>query len=239
MYAVTYCLSHREACVQGGGRRTVRGARLPLRHTSHRRAPTAATLTLKYDRPTTRPHPPLRRRIDQALALHLGTAEERMAKRKAAKRELIHTGTDKRYLRRNAKGQLKESDDVGRSLAQDRKRAAKTKATKGRAIAATAEAFTAWCVSRSTKPRVRAIVEWSSGASGSTRPRKLAQCKRLTPATQWRARVQAFEIPDQQQPGVAPGGAPTDRPRNKLDRPRRRTAGRGFRHPSKLCSRKI
>ena len=54
-----------------------------------------------------------------------------MAKRQAAKRELVNTGTDKRYVRRDSKGQFKESDDVGGSLAQDRKRAAKTKAKKG------------------------------------------------------------------------------------------------------------
>jgi hypothetical protein len=37
----------------------------------------------------------------------------------ASKRELIDTGTDKRYVRRDEKGQFKESDDVGRSLSQD------------------------------------------------------------------------------------------------------------------------
>ncbi len=37
-------------------------------------------------------------------------------------RELIDTGTDKRYVRRDEKGQFKESDDVGRSLSQDVKR---------------------------------------------------------------------------------------------------------------------
>jgi hypothetical protein len=47
----------------------------------------------------------------------------------AAKRELIDTGTDKRYVRRDAEGQFKESDDVGRSLTQDRKKKAK-KASK-------------------------------------------------------------------------------------------------------------
>ena len=51
--------------------------------------------------------------------------------RKAAKRELINTGTDKRYVRRNSSGQFKESDDVSRSLAQDRPRKAKTKSSKG------------------------------------------------------------------------------------------------------------
>ena len=46
-------------------------------------------------------------------------------------RELIDTGTDKRYVRRDEKGQFKESDDVGRSLSQDRKRSAKTKVKSG------------------------------------------------------------------------------------------------------------
>ena len=54
-----------------------------------------------------------------------------MAKRQAAKRELINTGTDKRYIRRDQSGRFKESDDVGRSLAQDRQRKAKTKAKPG------------------------------------------------------------------------------------------------------------
>jgi hypothetical protein len=54
-----------------------------------------------------------------------------MAKRKAAKRELINTGTDKRYVRRDARGRFGESDDVGRSLAQDRTRTATTKARRG------------------------------------------------------------------------------------------------------------
>ncbi|HEX8175545.1 MAG TPA: hypothetical protein VF543_10530 [Pyrinomonadaceae bacterium] len=48
-----------------------------------------------------------------------------MAKGGAAKRELIDTGTDKRYVRRNEKGQFEEVDDVGRSLSQDIKRQAK------------------------------------------------------------------------------------------------------------------
>jgi hypothetical protein len=51
--------------------------------------------------------------------------------RKAAKRELIDTGRDKRYVRRDSQGQFKESDDVGRSLSQDRKRTAKKKVKSG------------------------------------------------------------------------------------------------------------
>jgi len=44
----------------------------------------------------------------------------------AGKRELIDTGTDKRYVRRNQRGEFKESDDVGRSLGADRRKKAKT-----------------------------------------------------------------------------------------------------------------
>ena len=55
-----------------------------------------------------------------------------MASRKGSgKRELIDTGTDKRYVRRDEKGRFEESDDVGRSLAQDVKKAAKTKVESG------------------------------------------------------------------------------------------------------------
>lgn len=46
-------------------------------------------------------------------------------------RELIDTGTDKRFVRRDDKGQFSESDDVGRSLAQDQKRDAKDKSKRG------------------------------------------------------------------------------------------------------------
>ena len=54
-----------------------------------------------------------------------------MAKRKAAKRTLINTGSDKRYVQRQRQGQFKESDDVSRSLANDRPRKAKKAAPKG------------------------------------------------------------------------------------------------------------
>jgi hypothetical protein len=49
-----------------------------------------------------------------------------------SKRELIepHPG-DKRYVRRDAQGRFKESDDVGRSLAQDRRQHAKTVSKHG------------------------------------------------------------------------------------------------------------
>jgi hypothetical protein len=46
----------------------------------------------------------------------------------ARKLEPIDTGTDKRYVRRNKLGtSFVESDDVGRSLAADRRQHAKTK----------------------------------------------------------------------------------------------------------------
>jgi hypothetical protein len=47
------------------------------------------------------------------------------------KRETIDTGTDKRYVRRDEKGQFKESVDVGRSLSADRRQKAKTEAKPG------------------------------------------------------------------------------------------------------------
>jgi len=49
----------------------------------------------------------------------------------ASKRELIEPKGDKRYIRRDEAGRIKESDDVGRSLAADRRTKAKTVAKKG------------------------------------------------------------------------------------------------------------
>ena len=42
-----------------------------------------------------------------------------------SKRELIDTGRDKRFVKRDSAGRFKESDDMGRSLAADRRQAAK------------------------------------------------------------------------------------------------------------------
>ncbi|HYG24866.1 MAG TPA: hypothetical protein VEH04_19025 [Verrucomicrobiae bacterium] len=61
----------------------------------------------------------------------MATAKKKASKKKAAKRQLINTGTDKRFVRRNAKGRFKESDDVGKSLAADRRKKAKTKSKPG------------------------------------------------------------------------------------------------------------
>ena len=48
-----------------------------------------------------------------------------------SKRELIDTGTDKRYVRRDDEGKFKESVDVGRSLAADQRQHAKTESKPG------------------------------------------------------------------------------------------------------------
>jgi hypothetical protein len=53
------------------------------------------------------------------------------AKRASGKRELIKPNGDARFIRRDAKGRIKESDDVGRSLKQDRARKAKKKVKSG------------------------------------------------------------------------------------------------------------
>jgi hypothetical protein len=57
--------------------------------------------------------------------------EEISMKRKTSKRELIAPLGDKRYIRRDEKGRIKESDVVSRSLSQDRRRKAKTIAKPG------------------------------------------------------------------------------------------------------------
>jgi hypothetical protein len=50
----------------------------------------------------------------------------------SSKRELIEPNQgDKRFVRRDEKGRIKESDDVGRSLGQDVKKAAETSVKSG------------------------------------------------------------------------------------------------------------
>lgn len=48
-----------------------------------------------------------------------------------SKRELIDTGTDKRYVRRDEEGKFKESVNLGRSLSADKRHDAKTVAKPG------------------------------------------------------------------------------------------------------------
>jgi len=52
-------------------------------------------------------------------------------RRGSGKRELIKPNGDARYVRRDASGRFNESDDVGRSLAADRRRKAKTASKPG------------------------------------------------------------------------------------------------------------
>lgn len=48
-----------------------------------------------------------------------------------SKRELIDTGIDKRYVRRDDEGKFKESVDVGRSLSADKRHKARNVAEPG------------------------------------------------------------------------------------------------------------
>ena len=52
-------------------------------------------------------------------------------KKHDSKRELIDTGNDKRYVRRDDQGRFKEVEDVGRSLSQDVRKHAKTTVKSG------------------------------------------------------------------------------------------------------------
>jgi transcriptional regulator with XRE-family HTH domain len=52
--------------------------------------------------------------------------------RSIGKRTLMNTGTDKRFVRRDAKGRIMESDNVGKSLSSDRRTKAKTVSKSGR-----------------------------------------------------------------------------------------------------------
>ena len=52
-------------------------------------------------------------------------------KKNNSERELIDTGNDKRFVRRDEKGRFEEVDDVGRSLSQDVRKHAKTTVPSG------------------------------------------------------------------------------------------------------------
>jgi hypothetical protein len=54
-----------------------------------------------------------------------------MAKRASSKRELIDTGRNKMYAKRDARGHFREMDDVGRSGPSDRRQSAKTAVKSG------------------------------------------------------------------------------------------------------------
>jgi hypothetical protein len=52
-------------------------------------------------------------------------------KASSAKRTVIAPKGDRRYIRRDSRGRIRESVEVGRSLAADRRKHAKRKAPKG------------------------------------------------------------------------------------------------------------
>jgi hypothetical protein len=52
-------------------------------------------------------------------------------KKGSSNREVVDTGKDKRYVRRDEQGRFEESDDVGRSLSQDVRHDAKKEVPKG------------------------------------------------------------------------------------------------------------
>ena len=58
-------------------------------------------------------------------------AAKKTAQRSSAKRELIDTGSDSRYVKRAADGSFKESDDVARSQRSDRGKPARRTVTAG------------------------------------------------------------------------------------------------------------
>jgi hypothetical protein len=64
--------------------------------------------------------------MGKLVAVQAGEPEKTMARR-----ELIAPKGDKRYVRRDKEGRFTESDDAGRSLAQDVRQRAKSKAKSG------------------------------------------------------------------------------------------------------------
>jgi hypothetical protein len=65
------------------------------------------------------------------MAKKKSAAKKTVGRKRAAKRELIDTGTDKRFVRRGSGGRFKESEDVGRSLSADRRKKAEAKVKSG------------------------------------------------------------------------------------------------------------
>jgi hypothetical protein len=61
----------------------------------------------------------------------MAKATKSQSKSSSGKREMIAPKGDKRYIKRDSKGRIKESDDQGKSLGTDRKKSAKTKVKPG------------------------------------------------------------------------------------------------------------
>lgn len=66
-----------------------------------------------------------------AKATKKKAAKKSTGKKTSTKRELIEPKGDKRYIRRDSKGRIKESDDQSKSLGRDKKRKATTKSKPG------------------------------------------------------------------------------------------------------------
>jgi hypothetical protein len=78
------------------------------------------------------PDPSVRRRhADCEFSLVYERRHRMPTKRRSHGRELLNTGRDKRYVRRDDKGRFNESDDQGKSLSQDRRKHAKTTVKAG------------------------------------------------------------------------------------------------------------
>jgi hypothetical protein len=61
----------------------------------------------------------------------MAKAKKKSKKKSAVKRELIAPRGDKRFVRRDSKGRISESDDVSGSLSTDSRTKAKKKAKAG------------------------------------------------------------------------------------------------------------
>src|SRR6185436_8189365 len=110
------------ACGGGG-----RGSARPGAPTSHHRFTQRSA-----------PHPTLREAPNRAVItkeIPVPTkgkqTKARAGRTTSGRRELITPNGDARYVRRGAGGRFSESDDVGRSLAADRRKKAKTRVKSG------------------------------------------------------------------------------------------------------------
>jgi hypothetical protein len=65
------------------------------------------------------------------MAAKKKSAKKKVTKRKTSKHELIAPRGDKRYVRRDKKGEFKKEVNVGRSLAADRRSKSKKVVKKG------------------------------------------------------------------------------------------------------------
>jgi hypothetical protein len=71
------------------------------------------------------------RTVGKKTAVKKSASKKTAGKKVSGKRELIAPNGDKRYIRRDSKGRIKESVDQGKSLSLDRKKTAKAKVKPG------------------------------------------------------------------------------------------------------------